>query len=145
MHVVWCNLSSQFLCGFFLNCSQRQCVYRSRYRSTLQDLDLVDARRGVTMFENVENCLIDNMNFFKCSECGERSDDFGHGGAHVKSQEMGMSFLERETSDEGAPIVASSPNSEISGIYRPIALRIECKLGGWASSDGSGGPIVLIN
>lgn len=107
------------------------------------------------MFQKVEIPilgLIENMSFFKCPKCGERSDVFGHGGAHLTSQEMGMEFLGevplnmaiRETSDEGAPIVASSPSSEISGIYRAIARRIECKLGEWASSDGSVGPSIVI-
>ncbi|KAG6541379.1 hypothetical protein Mapa_017248 [Marchantia paleacea] len=138
-----------------ISISQRLPLAGAVIVSTPQDLALVDARRGVTMFQKVDIPIlgvIENMSFFKCPKCGERSDVFGHGGAHLTSQEMGMEFLGevplnmaiRETSDEGAPIVASSPSSEISGIYRAIARRIECKLGEWASSDGSVGPSIVI-
>ncbi|KAL2609186.1 hypothetical protein R1flu_027759 [Riccia fluitans] len=138
-----------------ISISQRLPLAGAVIVSTPQDLALVDARRGVNMFQKVDVPIlgiIENMSYFKCPKCGERSDIFGHGGAKSTSEEMSMEFLGeiplnialRETSDVGEPIVAFSPNSEISGIYSSIARRIEGKLGELASSDGSGGPRIVI-
>ncbi|KAL3691942.1 hypothetical protein R1sor_005593 [Riccia sorocarpa] len=137
-----------------ISISQRLPLAGAVIVSTPQDLALVDARRGVNMFQKVDVPIvgiIENMSYFKCPKCGEVSDIFGHGGARSTSDEMRMEFLGeiplnmavRETSDEGAPIVASSPSSDVSGIYRIIARRIVAKLGEWAS-DGSAGPQIVV-
>lgn len=138
-----------------ISISQRLPLAGAVIVSTPQDLALVDARRGVTMFQKVDVPilgLIENMSFFKCPKCGEKTDVFGHGGAKLTAKEMNMEFLGeiplnvsiRETSDSGSPIVASSPESEITSAYKTIARRIESKLKEFALSDDSAGPKFVI-
>jgi ATP-binding protein involved in chromosome partitioning len=75
--------------------------------------------------------IIENMSYFVCPKCGERSDIFGHGGARNEAEKLGIPFLGgvplhmdiRATSDEGQPIVASSPDSVHAQIYRDIAAK----------------------
>jgi ATP-binding protein involved in chromosome partitioning len=102
--------------------------------STPQDLALIDARKGLAMFQKVDVPvlgIVENMSFFLCPKCGERSDIFGHGGAKHEAEKLGVPFLGgvplhmdiRSTSDEGQPIVASHPDSPQAQIYREIAAR----------------------
>ena len=99
--------------------------------STPQDLALIDARKGLNMFTKVNVPvlgIVENMSTFLCPHCGERSDIFGHGGAREEAKQLGVPFLGevpltisvRETSDEGKPIVATDPDSEIAKAYREI-------------------------
>ena len=107
--------------------------------STPQDLALIDARRGLAMFTRVNVPvlgIIENMSYFQCPHCGTRSDIFGHGGARHEAEKLGVPFLGevplhmsiRATSDSGAPLVATEPNSEHAEIYRAIAARVAEKL-----------------
>lgn len=100
--------------------------------STPQDLALIDARKGLNMFKKVNVPvlgIVENMSTFLCPHCGERSDIFGHGGARDEAGKLGVPFLGevpltmavRETSDEGRPVVASAPDSEVAEAYRAIA------------------------
>jgi ATP-binding protein involved in chromosome partitioning len=100
--------------------------------STPQDLALIDARKGLNMFRKVDVPvlgIVENMSYFVCPSCGERSDIFGHGGARMEATKLGVPFLGevplhmdiRETSDSGQPIVISKPDSEHAGVYREIA------------------------
>ena len=88
--------------------------------STPQDLALIDARRGVAMFKQVHVPILglfENMSYFLCPHCGERSEIFAHGGARAEAAKLGAPFLGeapldmviREASDNGLPIVASAP------------------------------------
>ena len=103
--------------------------------STPQDLALIDARRGIGMFRRVQVPLlgiIENMSYFLCPHCGERTDIFGHGGAEHEAERIGVPFLGavplhatiREKSDAGQPVVASDPGGEHAGIFRDIAERV---------------------
>jgi len=103
--------------------------------STPQDLALIDARKAITMFEKTNTrCfgIIENMSYFICPHCGERSDIFSHGGAHQTANEKGMEFLGaipldmeiRESADAGNPIVISNPESEHTKRYVEIADKI---------------------
>lgn len=107
--------------------------------STPQDLALVDARRGVRMFEKVNVPvlgLIENMSFFVCPHCGGTSHLFGHGGAQVEAGRLGVEFLGeiplllaiRETADAGTPIVAQDPEGPAGRAYTALAERIAAKL-----------------
>ncbi len=107
--------------------------------STPQDLALIDARRGLAMFTRVNVPvlgIIENMSYFQCPHCGTRSDIFGHGGARHEAEKLGVPFLGevplhmsiRATSDSGAPLVATEPQSEHAAIYRAIAARVAEKL-----------------
>jgi ATP-binding protein involved in chromosome partitioning len=102
--------------------------------STPQDLALIDARKGLNMFRKVDVPvlgIIENMSTFICPKCGERSDIFGHGGAKLEAEKLGVPFLGavplhmsiRSTSDEGQPIAATAPESQAAAIYRDIAIK----------------------
>src|SRR4249920_961795 len=102
--------------------------------STPQDLALIDARKGLNMFKKVEVPvlgIVENMSYFIAPDTGTRYDIFGHGGAKAEAEKLGIPFLGgvplhmdiRATSDEGQPIVASSPDSPHAQIYRDIAAK----------------------
>jgi len=102
--------------------------------STPQDLALIDARKGLSMFRKVGVPvlgIVENMSTFVCPKCGERSDIFGHGGAESEAQRLGVPFLGavpldmdvRLRSDTGQPITATLPDSQHAQIFRDIALR----------------------
>jgi ATP-binding protein involved in chromosome partitioning len=121
--------------------------------STPQDLALIDARRGIAMFQRVSVPilgLVENMSYFLCPNCGTRSDIFGHGGARAEASRLGVPFLGevplhmdiRERSDAGRPVVATQPDSAHSRIYQRMAGDL------WASLQGAGavraGPRIVI-
>jgi len=108
--------------------------------STPQDLALIDARKGLNMFRKVDVPvlgIVENMSYFECPKCGERSEIFGHGGARLEAEKLGMDFLGevpldmevRLRSDQGQPIVVSKPDSLHAGIYKDIAAIIWEKIG----------------
>jgi len=79
-----------------ISISQRLPLAGAVIVSTPQDIALIDARRGANMFRKVDvpiMGLIENMSYFKCPSCGERSHIFGHGGARSTAEEMDMEFL----------------------------------------------------
>ena len=110
--------------------------------STPQDIALADARRGVAMFRQVRVPIlgiVENMSYFACPHCGERSEIFGHGGARAEAERIGVPFLGevpllraiRETSDAGTPVVVSAPDSEaglaFSAVAAAVLAQIEAK------------------
>jgi len=107
--------------------------------STPQDIALIDARRGVKMFEQVNVKVlgvVENMSYFHCPACGARTEVFGHGGARAEAERMGVPFLGevpllaaiRETGDSGAPMTASEPESAAAGAFRAIAEKLAAAL-----------------
>jgi ATP-binding protein involved in chromosome partitioning len=109
--------------------------------STPQDIALIDARRGLTMFQKVDVPvlgIIENMSYFLCPHCGERSEVFSHGGARREAERLGCDFLGevpldlaiRETSDEGRPITMSDPGSAHAQLFREIAGKVWEKVSG---------------
>jgi ATP-binding protein involved in chromosome partitioning len=107
--------------------------------STPQDLSLIDARRGLAMFKQVNVPvlgIIENMSYFQCPHCGTRSDIFGHGGARHEAARLGVPFLGevplhmdiRATSDAGTPVVVSAPDGPHAAIYRAIAGQVRDQL-----------------
>ncbi|MFA5120591.1 Mrp/NBP35 family ATP-binding protein [Zavarzinia sp.] len=108
--------------------------------STPQDIALIDAKKGLAMFQKVEVPvlgIVENMSYFICPHCGGRSDIFSHGGARETAAQLGVDFLGeiplhmsiREHSDDGRPIVALAPESPQAEAYmalaREVAARIE--------------------
>jgi len=107
--------------------------------STPQDLALIDARKGLKMFKNVDVPIfgiVENMSTFICPHCGKTSDIFGHGGAEDEARKLQVPFLGavplhmdiRLNSDAGTPIVIASPDGAHANIYRDIALRVAAQL-----------------
>jgi ATP-binding protein involved in chromosome partitioning len=100
--------------------------------STPQDLALIDARKGLAMFQRVDVPvlgIVENMSYFVCPHCGEVTEIFGHGGAEHEAARIGVPFLGavplnmriRELSDAGTPIVAAEPAGEHAAAFRRIA------------------------
>jgi ATP-binding protein involved in chromosome partitioning len=103
--------------------------------STPQDIALLDARKAIAMFRRVEVPilgLIENMSFFCCPHCGERSDIFSHGGAAAEAEKWDVPLLGeipidlaiRINADEGTPIVAHIPDHAMSISYLEIAKKL---------------------
>ena len=122
-----------------LTLAQRVPLTGSVIVSTPQDIALLDVRRGIGMFEKVHVPvfgIIENMSYFICPHCSERSEIFSHGGARETAERLGVEFLGeiplnmaiRETSDAGTPIVVSQPNSPHAKSYLAIAARIHEKI-----------------
>ena len=109
--------------------------------STPQDIALIDARKGLNMFQKVNVPvlgIIENMSTFLCPNCGHRTDIFGHGGAKIEAEKLNCNFLGeipleldiRVKSDIGEPVVISQPESSYSNIYSQIANKIIYTLSG---------------
>ncbi|MDA8870895.1 Mrp/NBP35 family ATP-binding protein [Rhizobiaceae bacterium] len=107
--------------------------------STPQDLALIDARKGLAMFEKVSVPIlgiVENMSTFICPSCGTESHIFGHGGAEAEAHRLGVPFLGhvplhmdiRSNSDAGTPVVASQPNGPHAAVYRAIAQGVAVQL-----------------
>lgn len=106
--------------------------------STPQDVALLDARKGYQMFQKMGVPifgLIENMSFFECPHCKERSEIFSHGGGESAAASLGIDFLGaipielkvRTGGDSGQPITADDPEHSISKSFKAIAEKIAAK------------------
>ncbi|MBC7801406.1 MAG: Mrp/NBP35 family ATP-binding protein, partial [Gemmatimonadaceae bacterium] len=118
-----------------LTMAQRVSLSGAVIVSTPQDIALIDARRGVRMFEKTlvpVLGLVENMSVFCCPNCGARTELFGHGGARREAEALGIPFLGevpllldiRTTSDAGTPICASAPESPAAQAFAAIARLV---------------------
>ncbi len=118
-----------------LTMAQRVSLSGAVIVSTPQDIALIDARRGVRMFEKTMVPvlgLVENMSTFSCPNCGHVTELFGHGGARREAEALGIPFLGevpllldiRVTGDAGTPITAAAPDSAAAGAFRAIAARV---------------------
>ncbi|MPZ23278.1 MAG: P-loop NTPase [Dehalococcoidia bacterium] len=107
--------------------------------STPQEVSIEDATKAVGMFERLNVPvfgIVENMSYFACPHCGERTEIFGHGGARAAAEELGLDFLGevplhpaiRQGSDIGAPIVATDPESPQARALIEIAERVAARL-----------------
>jgi len=107
--------------------------------TTPQDIALIDARKGLKMFEKVGIPLlgiVENMSFHLCPKCGHESHIFGSGGAEKMCKDYGTELLGqlpldesiRSQADSGKPTVVADPDGKISEIYRRIARRCAVKI-----------------
>jgi len=137
-----------------LTMAQRVALTGAVIVSTPQDIALIDARRGVRMFERVRVPvlgLVENMSFFCCPNCGHRAEIFGHGGARLEAQRLRTEFLGevpllldiRTASDAGTPIAAAAPDGAAAQAFGAIAARVWEKVAGGAVARGSGPRIVI--
>jgi len=136
-----------------LTMAQRVALTGAVIVSTPQDIALIDARRGVRMFERVQVPvlgLVENMSYYCCPNCGHRAELFGHGGARLEAERLGTAFLGevpllldiRTASDAGTPIVAAAPGSEAGRAFAAVASAVWAKLSG-APARRSGPRIVV--
>lgn len=123
--------------------------------TTPQDIALLDARKGLKMFEKVEVPVlgvVENMSTHICGQCGHEEPIFGAGGGRRMAQQYGVGFLGslpldiriREDADGGRPTVVTDPNGKIAGIYRDIARRVTAKLSLRAKDYASKFPNIVI-
>lgn len=123
--------------------------------STPQEIALIDARRGLAMFEktNVPVLgIVENMSYFVSPGSDEKHYIFGHGGARETAKTLGCDFLGeipiyqsiRETSDAGTPIVASAPYSAEAQPYREIAEVVLHKIEDAQSAPDRPAPRIVI-
>ncbi len=103
--------------------------------STPQDLALIDARKGLKMFDKVQVPvlgIIENMSYFIAPDTGQRYDIFGHGGAADEATALGIPFLGevplvmaiRALSDAGTPITVAEPDSPQAAIFKAIGTQL---------------------
>ncbi|MGZ0187596.1 MAG: Mrp/NBP35 family ATP-binding protein [Alphaproteobacteria bacterium] len=103
--------------------------------STPQDIALLDARRGVAMFEKVNVPVlgvVENMSVYVCPSCGHAAHPFGHGGARDEAAALGVPCLAeipltigiREQGDAGSPIVVAKPDSPEAEAFLGLADRV---------------------
>jgi ATP-binding protein involved in chromosome partitioning len=123
--------------------------------TTPQDIALLDARKGLKMFEKVEVPvlgIVENMSVHICSECGHAEPIFGQGGGERMSEDYDVDFLGalpldisiRTSGDEGIPSVAAEPNGTVANIYREIARRTTAKLALQAKDHTAKFPNIVI-
>jgi len=138
-----------------LTLAQRIPVSGAVIVTTPQDIALLDARKGLKMFEKVEVPvlgIIENMSIHICSQCGHSEHIFGEGGGARMSADHGVDLLGslpldikiREQADSGNPTVAAMADSQISAIYRAIARRVAAKLATKARDHSSVFPNIVI-
>ena len=107
--------------------------------TTPQDIALIDARKGLKMFEKVNIPIlgiVENMSHYTCPACGHRDEIFSHGGGKRLAQEVGTAFLGeipidtriRFGGDAGVPIVIASPDSAVSQGFMQLASTVALKL-----------------
>lgn len=103
--------------------------------STPQDVALLDARKGIDMFQQLNvpiHGMIENMSTHICSNCGHEEHVFGHGGVRAEAEKLGVELLAeipldlniRLAADGGAPIVVSNPQSSQAKAFRDIAKTL---------------------
>ncbi len=123
--------------------------------TTPQDIALLDARKGLKMFDKVEVPvlgIVENMSIHICSQCGHGEHIFGEGGGERMAKEQNVDFLGalpldiriREQADSGNPTVAAMADSEISSIYRMIARKTAAKLATKAKDHSAAFPSIVI-
>jgi len=109
--------------------------------STPQDLALIDARKGLAMFQTIKVPIlgiVENMSTFICPHCGEESHIFDHGGGRMTAEKLNVPFLGeiplnmtiRETSDAGKPLLADKPKAPEAKAFLNIAEKVKKSLFG---------------
>ena len=123
--------------------------------TTPQDIALLDARKGLKMFQKVEVPvlgIVENMSIHICSKCGHEEHIFGEGGGDNMSQQFGVDMLGalpldiqiREETDGGKPTVVADPDSRIAELYREIARKTAAKLSLQAKDYAAKFPRIVI-
>jgi ATP-binding protein involved in chromosome partitioning len=138
-----------------LTLSQKVPVTGAVIVTTPQDIALLDARKGLKMFEKVGIPIlgiVENMSVHVCSNCGHAEPIFGAGGGEKMCGEYGVDFLGalpltmsiREQTDSGKPTVVADPDGPIAKIYKDIARKIAVKVAEKAKDMSSKFPSIVI-
>ena len=139
-----------------LTLSQRVPMTGAVIVTTPQDIALLDARKGIKMFEKVGVPIlgiVENMAVHVCSQCGHVEHIFGAEGGKKMAAEYGMDYLGalplsmqiRVQADSGNPTVVADPDSEVAGIYRTVARQVAIKVAAKAKDFSSKFPSIRIS
>ena len=138
-----------------LTLSQKVPVTGAVIVTTPQDIALLDARKGLKMFEKVDIPIlgiVENMSIHVCSNCGHAEPIFGQGGGQKMCADYGVDFLGalpltmsiREQTDSGKPTVVADPDGPVATIYKDIARKVAVKVAEKAKDMTSKFPSIVI-
>ena len=138
-----------------LTLAQRVPVTGAVIVTTPQDVALIDARKGLKMFEKVGIPIVgivENMSLHICTNCGHEERIFGTGGGEKMCQDFNVEFLGalpldiniRQQTDEGKPPVVADPDGRVSQIYKEIARRTAVKIAEQAQDFSARFPSIVI-
>jgi ATP-binding protein involved in chromosome partitioning len=123
--------------------------------TTPQEIALMDARKGLKMFEKVSVPvlgIVENMSVYVCPDCGHTAHIFGHGGGGVMSTDYGVPLLGhlplnlsiREQADAGRPTLVADPEGQIASLYKAIARKVAVQVAGIAKDMSSKFPSIVV-
>ncbi len=138
-----------------LTLSQKVPVTGAVIVTTPQDIALLDARKGLKMFEKVGIPIlgiVENMSMHICSNCGHAEAIFGQGGGEKMCSDFGVDFLGalpltmsiREQADSGKPTVVADPDGQVAQIYKQIARKVAIKVAEKAKDMSSKFPSIVV-
>lgn len=138
-----------------LTLSQKVPVTGAVIVTTPQDIALLDASKGLKMFEKVDIPIlgiVENMSTHICSNCGHAESIFGAGGGEKMCREYGVDFLGalpltmsiREQTDSGKPTVVADPDGPVAAIYKQIARKVAIKVAEKSKDLSSKFPSIVI-
>jgi ATP-binding protein involved in chromosome partitioning len=139
-----------------LTLTQRVPVTGAVIVTTPQDIALLDAKKGLTMFEKVGVPIlgiVENMAVYCCPNCGHVEHIFGAGGAQRMAQQYGteqlgalpLTLAIREQADGGRPTVVADPDGEVAGIYKAVARRVAAKIALQAKDFSAKFPTITVS
>ena len=139
-----------------LSLSQRVPITGAVIVTTPQDIALLDARKGVRMFEKVGVPIlgvVENMAVHVCSNCGHVEHIFGEEGGKRMAAEFGLAYLGalplklqiREQADGGCPTVVADPDGEVAGLYKSLARQVAVTVAAKAKDFSSRFPTITIS
>jgi len=139
-----------------LTLSQRVPLTGAIIVTTPQDIALLDARKGLKMFEKVGVPIlgiVENMAVYCCPNCGHTEHIFGADGGKKMSADFGVDYLGalpltmaiREQADSGRPTVVADPDSEVAGLYKSVARQVAVKIAAKAKDFSSKFPTISVS
>ncbi len=138
-----------------LTLAQRVPVTGALIVTTPQDIALIDARKGLKMFEKVGIPIlgiVENMSVHICSKCGHEERIFGEGGAERMGKDYDVELLGalpldiniREQADSGKPTVVADPDGRVARLYKQIARRVAVKIAEKAQDHSAAFPKIVV-
>jgi ATP-binding protein involved in chromosome partitioning len=139
-----------------LTLSQRVPMTGAVIVTTPQDIALLDAKKGIKMFEKVGVPIlgiVENMAVHVCSQCGHAEHIFGEGGGKRMADQYNMDYLGalpldiriRLQADSGKPTVVADPDGDVAGIYKAVARQVAIKIAAKAKDFSSKFPSITIS
>ena len=139
-----------------LTLSQRVPITGAVIVTTPQDIALLDAKKGIKMFEKVGVPIlgiVENMAVHICSKCGHTEHIFGQDGGKKMAADYGMSYLGalpldmqiRLQADNGRPTVVADPDGEVAGIYKAVARQVAITIAAKAKDFSARFPTITIS